>query len=287
MDKLNFGGRKYKRGETFFRVIGGTLLMSRGKPVTTRKLSENTSVCLNAGNIELHLFGSKIAVFRKSGGMIISSCGFKTATTKGRLNALMPAGLAIYTDAGIWYVKMYKPGEYPWASPGKAYVFTDGMTVTESGKVKGAPLATDKKTRSDIKLKKRARKFVSDYMDALFALKVPKPSGADCWACLMKDKSGKPVLDGDPKSHILGHMEEPYYVPSMLMNAINEAGGPGHMPRPVHSVLHALWEQGVAADGYWAKYGRERLTKLLTAYIYRRLGFAAGMLPGHLNSAAA
>jgi hypothetical protein len=69
-----------------------------------------------------------------------------------------------------------------------------------------------------VKLARRAAKFARDYMAAFDAGKVPAPDAGDCWGCLMVATDGRAPLGGP--NHILDHMKEKYYVPSLLARAI-------------------------------------------------------------------
>ena len=66
----------------------------------------NTEVDCNYGFAALFLFGNCIAHYRiKDGaenGLTISTCGWRTKTTKERLNAL--PGVSIFQKAGVWYL---------------------------------------------------------------------------------------------------------------------------------------------------------------------------------------
>lgn len=277
--------RKYGKGDTFYKVIGEATLTSRGKPVDKKRLSGNTLMRREGDTIVVELFGHKILTMHKAGGMTVSSCSYRTKTTKKWLEEFLPSGVGIFSEHAVWYIDTWKPGEYRWnAKARKSYTFTDGMTITERGKVIGAPWFSEKARLESDKLRRRARKFVSDYTDALFRGEVPKPGPGDCWLCCLKTEDGKQMLARD---HILGHIDEPYYVPGMLMNAIDEAGGVAMVPRIFQGVMHTLWEKGEVPTGWPVDIAKRHFSGLLLSYVYRRLGFVAGRLPGHLNRAAA
>ncbi len=116
---------------------------------------------------------------------------------------------------------------------------------------------------------KQIKKYIEGYIKALFDEKIEKPSNGDCWGCLMKDvTTGKTVMGTD---HILSHFEEKYYVPSLLMNAIE------------------LFPVSIAAKssiGYYLKFhdqecktfddiARRQVKSSLRRYLRRQLGMAA------------
>ena len=62
-------------------------------------------------------------------------------------------------------------------------------------------------------------------MKKIEAGELPAPSGGDCWCCSMKNEKGICLGDlSDNNQHLLDHMKERYYVPSLLVNAIKEKG---------------------------------------------------------------
>jgi hypothetical protein len=61
-------------------------------------------------------------------------------------------------------------------------------------------------------LKRKITKYVNSYYDTFAAGKLPIPSNGDCWYCSL--------FKSDDKQHLLDHIEESYFVPSLLVNAI-------------------------------------------------------------------
>ena len=64
--------------------------------------------------------------------------------------------------------------------------------------------------------------YAKQYVIKLAAGEIEKPSAADCFYCVMREeKTGKPLgeLTKD-RDHILSHLEEKYFVPSLVVNAV-------------------------------------------------------------------
>lgn len=80
----------------------------------------------------------------------------------------------------------------------------------------------EKLTR-EVKLRK-IRKYAWDFAEALVDGKVPKPSSGDCFGCgLTVVGSGESMGDVMGGEHCtISHIEESYFVPSLLMLAVNE-----------------------------------------------------------------
>ena len=75
-----------------------------------------------------------------------------------------------------------------------------------------------RKAEAEVKMRKRIDTFLDGYMKEL-AEGMPVPSGGDCWGCSMFERAGH--HDND---HLLSHLTERYYVPTMLWNAMKERG---------------------------------------------------------------
>jgi hypothetical protein len=65
---------------------------------------------------------------------------------------------------------------------------------------------------------RRIDRYIVGYLDALDA-GMPAPSGGDCWYCYLFEQANMGGAD-----HLLSHMDESYYVPSLLWNAVKERG---------------------------------------------------------------
>ena len=189
------------------------------------------------------------------GNIVLNSGKWRTPTTKARMNEYLPPEWGIVQENSIWYVVHGKG----WRKPGEGdYPFADGITLHPDGSVTGA--GPDPK--EILKLKKRIKGYVEGFMVELLAGRIPKPSGGDCWLCGM--------IKGDD-SHILSHIEEKYYVPILLVNAIEEF--------PISSVAKQEVGGLLGYDVPMSDWGKEMVArdvkKSLTRYMYRHLGLAA------------
>lgn len=154
-----------------------------------------------------------------SGIFTLNSGGWRTPTTKDRINTYAPVNIG--SNKGVWYL-----GSVP---------FFDGMRVNSAGTPIDKPrlsIVTD-----TAKLKAKIAKFVK-LIDTVAEL--PKPNGGDCWHCLMFDnvpavqKNGSyyglgssnlapPTRAHDPE-HLINHMDEGYLHGSLLVNAMRFRG---------------------------------------------------------------
>lgn len=171
-----------------------------------RKIDNNTYLEKRAEDIAVKLHETDILTFKKSNDVVFNSGGWRTLTTKDRMNKYSPC--AINQKNGQWYID------------GKLY--NDGV-VYHSGKIKGALPLKDVKKRDN--LKKEAKKYIDAYWQAFKQGEIPAPSNGDCWHCVLRvsDPSadagktlGEVVKNSD---HMHDHIKEGYFVPSMIVRA--------------------------------------------------------------------
>lgn len=98
-----------------------------------KKINNHTYLELLDENedIGLKLHDTYIIVFHKNGSFTLNSGGYKSVTTKARLNEYMPWGFSISTKKKVWTV----------STPAGDFPFQDGITFNHSGKVQSKPEA--------------------------------------------------------------------------------------------------------------------------------------------------
>ena len=186
------------------------------KATNAHIVKRNTFSRQENGETIIRLHGTDIVRKHANGSVTLNSAGWKTVTTKDRMNDHMPAGFQLYSDKGQWFVRKGHWGDK--VAPTAPYF--DGMNVPRdvlAPKAKGAKLATKEDA-----LRKQIRKFVCDVP---FKGPFPAPDNGDCWYCLMKTQDGKSLGDatGD-NGHILEHIKERYLHGSLIVNALTWAG---------------------------------------------------------------
>ena len=223
-----------------------------GRNIQSRKLANHTLLRrVDNSTIAVQLHSTDVVTYHADGRIVFNSGGWKTSTTKARMNSFSPARVS--QAAGSWEITI----------DGSAANFADGITWTGK-KWQGAGEDPGKA----VKLAKRAAKFAHDYLAAFDAGKVPAPSGGDCWGCLMKTADGKTPMGG--ASHILDHMKEKYYVPSLLQRAIER------FPVAPAAMWYISDKWAGTDNGSWAAgIGKEQLYKSLYRYCKAELGLAA------------
>lgn len=243
---------------------------------TERPIAHNTRVIRRDDNVIVIRFHETPVVEYFPRGMmdggectVLNSGGWMTSTTKERLNSFIPAGFSIWQERGQWTLTRHDSHPLRWES----FPWADGITIDQSGHVHNAGTVSDVNRKK--KMGRDIRKYVSAYVAALAAGKVPAPSGGDCWYCYLREvKTGTPMgeLGGGNKDHLLNHMEESYFVPSLLTRAFEVTP----MCQISMGTLGQLWGY---TDGTPSTWGLELLNRdaarSLAKYLKAQLGIAA------------
>ncbi len=102
-----------------------------------RKLGHNTYLERDdesAYHVRLH--ATRIVTFHRDGRVELNSGGWRTVTTKERMNRYLPSGWRLYQDAHVWYVAY--ASDWDWTSMSRWY-YGDGLCLDpEHGTYAGA-----------------------------------------------------------------------------------------------------------------------------------------------------
>lgn len=196
-----------------FREARETL--ERGRNPNRRKIYNNTTLeLLGSGLLNDHYIGLRlhdtVIIKYYPDYMILDSGGWRTVTTKARLNAYVP-NVYIGQEKGIWYIS--------------GSLFYDGIKIDYKGNILSKIRLPDATIKENKRVKKLVRKYALDFVEAWRKDDFSLPSNEDCWYCLFKDEDGTIFGDfNDVDIHIQHHIEGSYFVPSLLLNALTEAG---------------------------------------------------------------
>jgi hypothetical protein len=192
-------------------------VLMQGAPVAAgtkpKRLANNTlRYTATDGSIRTRLHGTDIIV--QTGDVYtLSSGGWRTVTTKERLNSFSPA--RIHASKGVWYA-------------GAGVPFFDGMRVDGGGNPLDKPNL--RQAKKDDTLRRKVNLFCKK-VDTVETL--PTPNGGDCWLCMMsKATNGKTDRGGytigtdraDDTEHLLSHVDEGYLHGWLLVNAMRARG---------------------------------------------------------------
>jgi len=232
-----------------------------GRNSQRRKVGNNTYLERRGEDIAIRLHNTDIITFHQNGEITLNTGGWTTVTTKARMNEFLE-GWYISQSKGQWYIG--KRFEGNWAD---IALYADNCILQPDGTVLGAESLEAAKER--VTLRKQVLKYSKDYIKAFKAGKVPAPNAGDCWGCLMVDmKTGKTAIGGD---HIREHLREKYYVPSLLLRAVENFP----VSQVAKWVIGSHWYGGEKFEGSMADIGYEQLRKALYRYCLRELGQAS------------
>lgn len=216
------------------------------------KLENNTYLEKRDDAIAVKLHNTDVLTFLPNGRTRYNSGGWKTVTTKDRMNQYGPA--RIHQKDSEWILN-------------GNFVYTDGIEVKENGEPFQGRHVTGKDKKSLNGKKAKIKKYVDGYIKALLDGKVPAPSGSDCWGCLMKADDGTRPLGRDC---VALHIEDAYYVPSLLVRAFEKY--------PVGAIIQGcvgtLW-QGKTLEPYAQMLIRTFAGRSLTRLLKSLLGLVA------------
>lgn len=228
---------------------------------SSRKLENNTYLIhyheAKPHYIGIRLHNTDVVKYYPDGRIILNSGGWKTPTTKDRINKYAPVN--VWTNKGIWYIGQ------SWNKPAEA-IYQDDMVINPDGTFSG--VMTMKQAKEETKLRGQVRKYAKDFLTALKAGKIPMPSSGDCWFCSLFKTKENPTFGKTHNDHILSHIKEKYYVPSLAVNALESFGAS-------MAAKSTLWfYMGHENANDWGDFALEQIEKSIKRYIYRELGLA-------------
>lgn len=173
-----------------------------------------------SGDVAIRYQDTDVVTWTKAGNIVLDSGGYRTQTTKARMNENLQK-IQVHQDHSVWYVT--KTGEW---ERDKWLVFFDGiMFRARDGKCISKPIDPDLHRKQVAAMKKRINNFVRK-LDRMY--EIPAPAMSDCWHCSMKVASGpdkgKTMGDVANSNHLLTHVLEGYMHGSLIKNALDEAG---------------------------------------------------------------
>lgn len=170
----------------------------------SKKLANNTvKVKYKDGSEAIRLHNTDIVTTLKNGKIVLDSGGWRTSTTKDRINSFSPA--RIWQDKGVWYLD--------------GATFYDGIVIDKDGKIKS------KRKQANISEILKVKKQISKFVNQLTKDNLPVPSSGDCWLCCLHTAEGKSMGDiSKDNGHIEQHVKENYLHGSLLVNAMRERG---------------------------------------------------------------
>lgn len=217
----------------------------RGKPSDSRKIGNNTYVERRGEDIAVKLHNTDVVTYRPDGSITLDSGGWRTVTTKARMNEFSP--LSVGSVRGVWQVSP----RYDWDN---AALFHDGITAFPDGGGRFTLTVdpdAERRVREARDMQRRITNFTKRFRVEIDGNGTVDTTG-DCFLCLLGQQDG----------HLLQHIEEDYYVPTMFANACKARGYP---------IPFALIERD---SGKLDSMGRRVLRRYLSGALVRELATA-------------
>lgn len=189
-------------------------LFQRSKDKTVgKKIAGNTWVVKMGDNYGIKLYDTIIMIFKMDGSITLNSGGYRTRTTKDRINEF--SGIQVTQENGLWYVH----------ARDQVVLFTDNMVIPPHGPI-GDDASIKTITADKKAVDRMVKRYVRGFVDDMLINGIPDPSGGDCWYCLMRSVDNPNDLEPMGYSHYFSHFEEKYYVPTIFYKAVNENNYP-------------------------------------------------------------
>jgi hypothetical protein len=205
-----------------------------GRCKTQRKVANHTYLIRRGGDIAVKLHATDVVTLHPDGSITLNSGGWHTPTTKERMTHYYGYQTGhrygLHSIDGVWLMH-------------DGSLFYDGVTIDPDGNIIDPRPVTDYVVRLKA-LKKEIRAYAKAF--AANSKDIALPSSGDCWGCSLQVSDSDPANRVEPMGmdHYHEHMEEGYYVPSLLGNAIRSKryGSP--------AFIYQLCQTGTWVDTY-------------------------------------
>jgi len=220
---------------------GAIDFLSGGRDKSSRPIANNTRLERRGDYVAIRLHATDVATIYPDDSITLHDGGWLTVTTKDRMNrALGMRPVHIGSDRGRWFIY-----NRTWE---KVCRYFDGIRISWSGEILNPRTESleERLVLAEEKMRKSIDRYIEGYFAAMEEGKMPLPSGGDCWDCSMivsdgPDK-GKPLGDVKEGDHLLSHIKERYYVPSLLWNAVRARGYRDLNIAMSMKLDHAAWD---------------------------------------------
>ena len=172
-----------------------------GRCKDSRKVGNNTYLQRrDNGDIAVKLHNTDVVTYKPNGDCVLNSGGWRTPTTKERINLYAPIRWLSQVD-GVWWVTTWDGGKF---------AYDDGMVIKADGSVKGSmsEIDIDNNQKEAEKIRRQIRKFVNSITPEQVVQAWENTDG-DCWLC----KFGTGGCEAD-------HLDEGYFHATLVHRAV-------------------------------------------------------------------
>jgi hypothetical protein len=183
-----------------------------------RIVERNTFERFEDGARIIRLHATDVVSFKRGGRITLNSGGYRTMTTRGRINAYLPSRYAVHTHRGMWTVHDRESGA--------SVPYYDGMTLPNAFKAR-------RKADANAKREATLQKQIADFVKLIPIDGSPRivPSAGDCFVCACERPHGNKYHGyptsgsrGDGGDHLLQHIREGYMHGTLIWNAVQWSG---------------------------------------------------------------
>lgn len=254
--------------EKTYRYWNAYLANGRNKMDRPAPFGTHTRIVKRSDStIAVKYHATDVITYCADGSIVLDSGGWRTTTTKSRMTMYTP--FSVYQSDYLWYIT-YKDSD----GIAREVIFTDGITFTPEGRGYRVEDTGTLDIKGQKKLVNMIHEYAKGFVDALMDGEIGLPGPGDCWFCYMQVNEGDNTLGEAVKDtdHLLSHMEEKYYVPSLLWRVIET----GRISPICHDlVLFLMTDSWTETDNEWIeKICRAQLVSAIRKYMHRQLGLA-------------
>lgn len=159
--------------------------------------------------IVIRHYATDIITYFEDGAIRLDTGGWRSFTTKERLNEYTPRDLRIFQRRGVWF----------WSAGKQLGHFADGIVFSRDGQ--GWAVYTPASKRPTIS-RKAVGRYASELAKRWADRSLPCDRAGDCWFCYLRNDAATLGDATGDLSHLVEHVREGYYVPSLLLNAVRE-----------------------------------------------------------------
>lgn len=143
--------------------------------------------------------------------------GYRTMTTRRRMNTYLPEPWMVYTEEGVWYLSEGSYGSL-------RSVFVEGITIRLNASALGRvyqPRDGEEEKKLILWERQIIRTYAAHYLGLLWAGSFPVPQASQCLQCFENDH---PALRYSADNHLRRHVLENRYPSKLIFNALKAAG---------------------------------------------------------------
>lgn len=192
-----------------------------------KRLDDGTYLAKKDDLFVIQLRGTDLITIHPLDIYELNTGGWRTTTAKDRLNALAPCN--IFQKRGVWFIT-------------ENVAFFDGIRVNKDGEVINSSSAPQTLIERGKHLDRMVSKYIRGFAKDAQENGLQHPGTSNCPYCLRYWlQTAEPEATED-LLHIYSHLQENYFVPSLLYRAVEEYGHGD--PRLLYATMRMDAEKG-------------------------------------------